>query len=109
MAADNYDVTKDRYASVVVPQASMPARFLIAVTPSDTKDVTDATGDAAPCYAKALYVGTAGNLAVVPAASTGAGTAVTLTGVTQGWIPIQVRRVMATNTTATNIVGLYDQ
>lgn len=110
--ADNYDVTKDRYAAGLGQQASAPARRAIPVTTSDTKDVTNAAGDNAPCYAKALYIGVTGNLAVVPASDNGnslAGTAVTFVAVPVGWFPVQVRRVMATLTTASSIVGLYDQ
>jgi hypothetical protein len=110
--ADNYDVNKDRYVVSVVPSPSHPARRAIAVTPSDTEDVTNASGDNAPCYAKALYIGVSGDVAVVAAGDNGnslAGTAVTFKAVPVGWFPVQVRRVMATNTTATNIVGLYDQ
>lgn len=108
--ADAYDVNKDRWA--VTPHASpnMPARRGIAVTPSDTLDVTDASGDNAPCYAASLYVGVSGNLAIVHAGdngNSGAGTVVTYLNVPVGWFPVQVRRVMNTNTTATSIIGLY--
>ena len=51
-----------------------------------------------------LYVGGAGDLAVV----TSSGSEVTLVGVVAGsFIPVQVLRVEATNTTATNIVALW--
>lgn len=110
--ADLYDQNKDRWA--VTPNAGphMPARQSIAVTPSDTKDVTDAAGDNAPVYASALYIGVSGDVAIVAAADNsngGQGTAVTFKAMPVGWFPVQVRRVMATNTTATNIVGLYHQ
>jgi hypothetical protein len=52
---------------------------------------------------KALYVGGAGDVAVQFVA----GTTVTLKAVPVGILPIRPVRVMATNTTATNIVGLY--
>lgn len=108
--ADAYDVNKDRWA--VTPHASpnMPARRGIAVSPSDTADVTNAAGDNAPCYAAALYIGGTGDITVVHAGDNGnalAGTPVTYKAVPVGWFPVQVRRVMNTNTTATNIVGLY--
>lgn len=108
--ADSYDVNKDRWA--VTPHASpnMPARRGIAVTPSDTLDVTNAGGDNAPCYAAALYIGVSGDVTVVHAGDNGnglAGTAETYKAVSVGFFPVQVRRVMNTNTTATNIVGLY--
>jgi hypothetical protein len=51
-----------------------------------------------------LYVGGAGDLAVV----TSSGSEVTLVGVVAGsFIPVQVLRVESTNTTATNIVALW--
>lgn len=110
--ADAYDVNKDRYIVETGLGSDKPARRAIAVTPSDTKDVTNAAGDNAPSYAKALYIGVSGDLAVVTAADNGntlAGTAQTFKNVPVGWFPVQVRRVMATNTTASQIVGLYDQ
>jgi hypothetical protein len=110
--ADLYSVDSDRYAVEPFPSSMRPARRAIAVTPSDTKDVTDAAGDGAPCYAKSLYIGTGGNIAVVAAgdnSAAGAGTPVTFQNVPAGWFPVQVRRVMATGTTALQVVGLYDQ
>jgi hypothetical protein len=47
--ADNYTNDRDRYALTPNYQPQMPARRAIPVTPSDTKDVTNATGDNAPC------------------------------------------------------------
>lgn len=110
--ADSYDVNKDRYIVPPVGSPSHPGRRGIPVTPSDTLDVTNASGDNAPCYAKSLYVGVSGNLAIVHAGdngNAGAGTAVTYPNVQIGWFPMQVRRVMATNTTASSIIGAYDQ
>jgi hypothetical protein len=110
--ADLYSVDADRYVGEPFPSSMRPARRAIAVTPSDTLDVTNAGGDNAPCYAKALYVGVTGNLSVVTASdnsNSGAGTAVLFQNVPVGWFPVQVRRVMATGTTASDIVGLYDQ
>jgi len=80
-----------------------PANEAVAVTPSDTVAL------AVP--SRALYVGGAGNVAVVmagPGASLGEGVAVTFTNVPAGAIlPISVLRVNNTNTTATSIVSLY--
>lgn len=67
------------------------------VTPSDT--VSQADG-----VCRALYVGVAGNITAVMANS---GTAVLFSNVAVGIFPIQVFRVNATGTTATNIVALY--
>lgn len=110
--ADAYDVNKDRWAVTSDVGPHMPARRAIAVAPSDTKDVTDAAGDNAPCYASELYVGVSGDVAVVLAGDNsngGAGTAVTFKAAPVGILPVQVRRVMSTGTLATNIVGLYHQ
>lgn len=54
---------------------------------------------------RALYIGGAGDVAVIFAGDTAA---VTLSGAQAGSIlPVQVTRVMSTNTTATNIVALW--
>lgn len=71
-----------------------PATYAAAVTPNDAADLAVA--------GRALYVGTAGNLAVV----TVGGSAVTLSGVS-GWVPVRVARVLATGTTASDIVVLW--
>jgi hypothetical protein len=68
-----------------------------AVTPSDTIDLAQP--------ARAFFVGTGGNIAVVPLDGTAA---VTFANVGDGqFLPIQAKRVNSTNTTATNIVALY--
>ena len=74
---------------------SDPAENAIAVTPSDSVDLTGA-----PC--RALYIGTGGNLSVIIGGAT-----VTFSNVAGGILPIRASRVRATGTTATNIVALY--
>lgn len=75
-------------------QGSSASAF--AITPSDTVDLTYPT--------RAIYVGVGGNLAVIMGDDS---TAITFLGVvTGGFYPIAVDRVMATNTTATNLIGL---
>lgn len=65
-----------------------------AITPSDTSDLGG----------KAIYVGGAGNVTVVPESG---GTAVLFTAPPVGSvIPIRFRRVNATGTTATALVAL---
>jgi hypothetical protein len=55
--------------------------------------------------AAVIYVGGAGNVAVIPE---GTGTAVTFVGLSAGDIlPVSVIQVMATNTTATSLVALW--
>lgn len=73
-----------------------PARRGFSITTSDTTDLTAET--------RAIYVGAAGDLALILSS----GDAVTLAGVAGGSIlPLRVTRVKATGTTATQLVGLY--
>jgi hypothetical protein len=104
-----YDSNKDRY--LVGPSSEQPARNAVAVTPSDTLDLTDPSGDNMPQYAKALYIGVSGDVTVVTAndhSNSGAGTARLFKNHPVGYMPVQVRRVMSTGTTATNILALLD-
>jgi hypothetical protein len=85
-----------------LPQVtSSPSAALAAVTPSDSSNIAQIAGQ----YPRALYIGTAGNVAIL---TPGAASAVTLVGATAGSIiPVQTQRVNSTNTTASNIVALY--
>ena len=75
-----------------------PATHLFAITPSDTTIFPTAT--------RAIWIGGAGNVAVV--ALSDAGSPVTLTAVAAGTLlQIAAQRVMATGTTATDIVGMW--
>ena len=75
-----------------------PAVKAHAVTPTDNTDLTWG-----PC--RALYIGTAGNVAVVLDNDTAA---VTFVGCYAGQIlPVMAKYVQATNTTASNIIALY--
>lgn len=75
-----------------------PAVKATPVTPTDNTPL--AFG---PC--RALYIGTAGNVAVLLDNDT---TPVTFTGCYGGQIlPVMVTYVMATGTTATSIIALY--
>lgn len=74
---------------------SAPAARAVAVTPHDTNELTR--------HAKALYVGGAGNIAV----TTVGGDDVTFTAVPAGSIlPVRVKIVKSTGTSATSIVAL---
>ena len=76
-----------------------PADNYYAITPSDSADL--------PFRPRAIYVGTGGNL-VLREQQGGGGTAVTFTNVPNGAVlPVRAWRVVATGTTASNIVGLY--
>lgn len=75
------------------------------ITPSNTTDLTLSggaiiAGDTGAC----IYVGTGGNLVVTMLS----GQVVTFANVGSGsFLPIQVKRVWATGTTATDLLSLY--
>jgi hypothetical protein len=73
-----------------------PAEYAAAVTPSDSTDLATT--------ARALFIGGAGNANVdMPDGGT-----VLFSGLAAGSIlPVRVRRVRATSTTATLIIALY--
>lgn len=71
-----------------------PATRYAGVTPSDSTIVG----------ARALYIGTTGNVAVQAGPND---TAVTFTNVAVGVLPVAAYKVMSTNTTASGIVALY--
>lgn len=73
-----------------------PAYDAATVTPTDGSGVQFQ-------QCRSLYIGTTGNIAVEMAS----GNQVTFTSVPVGIIDIQVHRVLATGTTASNIVALY--
>lgn len=75
---------------------TMVATGAFAVTPNDSTDLTTP--------ARALYVGGAGNIALV---CTRGGPTVSFVGVAAGTVlPVFTYRVLATGTSATNIVAL---
>lgn len=83
-------------SSVNIEATSLPANEAEAVTTSDTVNLTGT--------ARALYIGGGGNVNVIMPD----GTTVLFVGAGSGTIlPVRVRRVMATSTTATSIVALY--
>ncbi|MCX8507730.1 MAG: hypothetical protein ORN49_02430 [Rhodobacteraceae bacterium] len=73
-----------------------PARDAVAVVPSDSVDLQ--------MVPRALYVGQAGNLSVRLAE----GTSLTFSNVPAGsFLPLRIKGVNATGTTATGIVALW--
>lgn len=72
---------------------SDPAHDAVAVTPSDATQLGGVRG---------LYVGGAGDVAV----EMQAGTTLTFAATAGGVLPIKVKRVLATGTTATGIIAL---
>jgi hypothetical protein len=76
-----------------------PAFGAVLLTPHDTNELNP--------YSRALYIGTGGNVNVRMIDETGS-TNVLFTGVPTGTIlPIGVKIVLTTNTTASTIVALY--
>lgn len=74
-----------------------PAKNAAAVTPSDSADLGD--------VAVALYVGGAGDVSVD---TVGGQESIVFSSMSAGTIlPVRVKRVNATGTTATNIVALW--
>lgn len=68
-----------------------------AVTPSDTVDLPDGPS-------RALYIGGSGNVSLI----TGGGTVITFNGLNSGYVlPLEVVRVRATGTTASNLIAIY--
>ena len=81
-----------------------PGAKLAAMTPTDVT-----TGDATAPITIGVWVGGAGNLAVVMAGNDTA-TPVTLTAVPAGtFLPLRAVRIASTGTTATLIVGVYNR
>jgi hypothetical protein len=65
------------------------------IVPHDANELTYVT--------RAIYVGGAGNMSVV----TAKGTSVVFTGLPAGIVlPVRIRKVLATGTTATNLVAI---
>lgn len=73
-----------------------PARNLRAVIPDDAYDLPNG-------IARALFVGGAGSVAILDAS----GTQTTLKSAAHQYHPVCVSRILATGTTATDIVALY--
>jgi len=95
-AANAYAQAVDDYPTLSGQAWNAPATHAAAVTPSDISDLSDVS--------RWLYVGSAGDLAVIGAD----GITVTLPAVPTGaLLPIRVSRVMATGTTAGDIVVFW--
>ena len=81
---------------IFTPNSPVPAEYAVSVTPSDTVDLAQ--------QSRALYIGTGGNLSVLVLD----GSTVLFAGLNAGQIlPVRIKRVLATGTTASSIVALY--
>ena len=73
----------------------------VAVTTSDSVDLPGG-----PC--EAIFVGVAGDVSLYAPGPTASATAVVYKNCASGAVlPVKAQRVLATNTTATNLVALY--
>lgn len=78
-------------------ELNSPAQDAYSVTPSDSANLS-------PSFARAIYVGGGGNVAI----TTVKGTNVTFANVAGGTIlPVRAQKILYTGTTATLIVGMY--
>ena len=75
---------------------SSPAKKAFAVTPNDGADLS--------VVARAIYVGSSGDLVVILADDT---STVTFSNIPVGWHPIRAKRIYSTGTTAASIVAVY--
>lgn len=76
-----------------------PATNGVAVTPNDSTDLSNVT--------RGVYIGVGGNLQVT-LEDMADGASITLSNVAGGIIlPLRAKRIWATSTTATGIVGLW--
>lgn len=84
--------------SGVMPGGNAPALTAVAVTKSDTTQLQP--------YSRMLWVGGAGDLAVIMEGDN-SNTTVTFVGVPAGtWMPLRCKKVMAA-TSASNIVAVF--
>lgn len=89
LAGDNFPIYSG-YLSAPAPNAE-------AVTPNDSTDLTN--------NSRGLFVGTGGNLVLI---LTDDSSSVTFKNIADGTVlPLRVKRVLSTGTTATDIVCLY--
>lgn len=86
-----YELSRD------VRTGNAPGRTGFAITPDDSNDLAK--------YAKALYVGVSGDIVGTPIDNAD-GVNITLKAHAVGYCPIGFRKILATGTTATNIVGI---
>lgn len=84
----------DKLKEIIPFNGAMTSGF--AITKSDTDEL--------PSVTRAIFVGGAGNMVVVMAD----GSELTITGIAAGsWLPLRVKQVKSTSTTATNMAGFY--
>lgn len=81
------------------PQSGLeqPAKHLVAIVPNDSNDLLQ--------HVRAIYVGVGGDIELT---AIGDDTPQILLAVPQGTVvPVMTKRVLATNTTATDLIGYW--
>lgn len=73
-----------------------PAQRILSVVPSDVSDLTDG-------LARSIFIGGAGTVRIVD----DSGNVTDIVSAAHQYHPLRVRRILATGTTATDIVALY--
>ena len=96
-AAPALPQTTDQFGAYI-DTVSGPCRHWTAITPSDTTDLA--------VIPKALYVGSGGDIAMIGVGAPATATGVTWSGVpSASLLPVRPRRILATGTTASQIVA----
>ena len=85
----------DTYRNMVGGLES-PAREAVEITPNDSADLANTT--------RSIYIGASGDVEVYMAGKT---TPVLFKSVPVGVLPVRVDRVLATNTTASDLIALW--
>jgi hypothetical protein len=78
--------------------------FAKAITPNDGDVLRDANGKDT---AQFVYVGTVGDVKVIPAGMSLGDTPVTFTVPAGGMVPVKCRKVYSTGTSASGLIGIY--
>lgn len=84
----------DNFSRAKTDKLSAPVSSVAAVVPNDSTDLAYVT--------RALYVGVSGNVSCVVG-----GTTVTFKNVPVGVLPVRASRVMATSTTAQEMIAMW--
>lgn len=92
-----YEPEKDPFRLARADEMIRPPCDAVSITPSDSADL--------PRYVRALTCTGAGNASVIPSGAPDDSNPITIAIAAGQWFPLEVRRVRATGTTATGIVG----
>lgn len=86
-----------------MPYSKQQPSVASVITPSYTVNISNPSGPDGKNDGSVLYIGTSGNLRVL----TAGGQDVTFFSCHSGFFPVNVIRIFATGTTASNIIALW--